>query len=147
MTIAVEPIDHAQIKRGGVGLIDPLEFAEGFTVDAGIVAVAHQLAAEPMHQQQEINPVGAAGGQQSILERGSIRLLILKNNDAIIAPIGAKQPQKCFGVLLGDKIDQIHRPLGQSQAGDVANIFQKDDEGNWFAKEVGALHGQWLLRQ
>ena len=67
---------------------------------------------------------------------GSIGVLVFQDHHPVIAAIDAEETQQQFCIFFSPPVDQIHRPLGKLQPGDMPDILQKDNEGQGFGKDL-----------
>ena len=68
--------------------------------------------------------------------------VVLKDNDAVVAAVGAEETQQELGVFFGQPIDGGHRQLGQVDAVDVADVFEENYQSQGFASGGRGAAGQ-----
>ena len=126
--VAVESVDHAQIEQGGILDIAGQQPVERGSVDEFPPLVTDQAVIPPMHEQKLIDGMGGADVDEDTGQVGGGGGLIFKDNDAVVATVGAEETQQELGVFFGNPVDDRHHPLGQIDAVDVANVFKEDDQ-------------------
>ena len=131
--VAVDAVYHAEVEQRAIPGISCLQLVEGGCVDKLLPLVTEQAAFLSMHEEELIDGVGGADLDEGAGQIGGGGGIIFEDEDAVVATVGAEEPQQEFGVFFSQPVDCGHCPLGQIDAVDVAYVFQEDDQRQGFA--------------
>ena len=109
------------------------ELLKSLRPDHLLAPIPDQTTLMAMDQQEQIDAMGSALSQKRVCKVRACRKPIFENEHPIVAPVCSIESKKNLGILFADKVNRVHCPIGQVHSLDVADILEKDNQGQWFA--------------
>ena len=140
--VAVESVDHAQVEEGGILDVAGEQLVERGCVDELLSFVTDQAALLSMHEEKLVDGMCGADVYEGAGQIGGGGGVIFKDEDAVVAAVGAEETEQELCVFFGQPIYGVHRPVWQVDAVDMADVFEENYQRQGFASGGRGAAGQ-----